>query len=96
MPDQGNYKNLINDIIVRETETVRILPAASDPDNDQLTFKITDPIGENGEWQTTNESAGEYKVAVSVTDGKDTVSQDVKIVVQNVNRPPVIKGIVSK
>ncbi|KKU43483.1 MAG: Ig family protein [Parcubacteria group bacterium GW2011_GWA2_46_7] len=88
--------DLINDIVVKETDIVKILPVASDSDNDQLTFKITDPIGENGEWQTTYESAGEYKVAVSVTDGKDTVSQDVKIVVQNVNRPPVIKGIVSK
>ncbi len=86
----------IADISLRETETARISPTASDPDNDQLTFTITDPIQENGEWQTDYDDAGEYTVTISVSDGKDTVSQQVKITVKNVNRPPIIKGITNK
>lgn len=83
-------------ISIKETETVRITPSAVDPDKDSLTFRISEPVGDDGVWETSYESAGTYTVTVSVTDGIDTVTQDVKITVQNVNRPPVIKGIVKR
>lgn len=83
----------IEEITVKETETVRITPSAVDPDKDPLTFKISEPVGDDGVWETNYDSAGTYTVTVSVSDGTDTVTQDLKVTVQNVNRPPVIKGI---
>lgn len=86
----------IADITVKETETVKIEPKASDPDDDALSYTISDPVGDDGKWQTTYDDAGEYAVLVTVTDGVDSDLQEVKITVQNVNRPPVIEEIVNK
>lgn len=44
-------------------------------------------------WQTTYEDAGEYTARVTVSDGFSNVSQDVKIKVLNVNRPPMLSPI---
>ena len=44
-------------------------------------------------YKTTYDDAGEYKVTIKVTDGKDSVSQDVKVTVKNVNRPPILQDI---
>ena len=83
----------IDDIIIKEAETVKITPIATDMDNDKLSFSISEPVGDDGEWQTTYDSSGVYTVTVSVTDGTDIVAQDVKITVENLNRAPVIKSI---
>jgi nitrogen fixation protein FixH len=86
----------ISPIKVKETETVTIKPEATDPDKDEVNFTISDPVGDDGVWETTYDDAGEYTVTVTASDGTDSVSQDVKIVVENVNRPPVILGIVQR
>lgn len=83
----------IDELIIKETETVRITPTATDMDNDKLSFSISEPVGDDGEWQTSYDSAGIYTVTVSVTDGSDIITQELKINVENVNRAPVIKSI---
>jgi len=88
--------NKIDDITVKETEKVVIAPSAADPDDDTLAFTISDPVGDDGLWETTYDDAGEYTVTVTVSDGEDSVSQQVKIIVNNVNRPPVISDIVQR
>jgi len=81
-------------IKVKETETITMDPEASDPDEDEVSFTISEPVGDDGVWETTYDNAGEYTVTVTASDGTDSVSQEVKVVVENVNRPPVIVGIV--
>ncbi|MBI4439459.1 hypothetical protein HY638_00645 [Candidatus Woesearchaeota archaeon] len=83
----------INDIKVKETETVNINVLASDPDKDALSITIGDPVGDDGTWKTTYDDSGVYTVKVTASDGVDTVSQDVKVTVENVNRAPVIVGV---
>lgn len=83
-------------ITVKETETVTIMGSATDPDEDELTFEISEPVGNDGIWETGYTDAGEYTVTVLVSDGTDSVSQDVQIIVEDVNRPPVITGIIQK
>ena len=85
----------ISTINVKETEIVTINLKASDPDNNEISFSISGPVGDDGVWETTYEDAGRYTVAIVASDGEDSVSQDVTIVVENVNRPPVITGIIS-
>jgi RHS repeat-associated protein len=83
----------INDIVVNETSLIHITLTASDPENDPLTFTFSPPLNSSGMWQTTYDDAGEYITRVTVTDGFSSVSQDVKITVLNVNRPPVLSPI---
>jgi nitrogen fixation protein FixH len=86
----------IQPIEVKETETVTIKPVVTDPDGDEISFTISEPVGDDGIWETTYDDAGEYTVTVTASDGTDSVSQDVRVVVENVNRPPVIIGIAQK
>ena len=83
----------IEDISVQETDTITIEPEATDPDGDEITFTISEPIGDDGVWETDYDSAGEYSVTVTASDGTDEVSQEVSVDVANVNRAPVITGI---
>ena len=84
----------IDDVMVRETETVSLSPQATDPDGDEITYQISDPVGDTGTWQTTYDDAGVYTVKVTATDGQLDSSREVKVTVVNVNRPPVIDDIV--
>lgn len=86
----------IDTINVKETDTVRVSPVASDPDGDSLEFTISDPVGDDGVWKTTYDDSGEYFIVITVSDGEDQVEREVKIMIENVNRPPVIRGIVQK
>lgn len=82
--------NKIQDITVKETEIVEIKPEILDEDGDEVTYTISDPVGNDGTWETTYDDAGDYTVTVTITDNEDEVSQEVEITVENVNRAPII------
>ena len=63
---------------------------AVDPDGDKLTYKFSKPLNERGEWQTKVGDAGDYKVTIMVSDGKNNASQEVLIKVNPANRAPKI------
>jgi hypothetical protein len=90
----------MDDIEARETDTVVIELEAVDHDGDELSYEIDDERFTRDEnvftWETTYDNAGEYIVLVSVSDGVDTVSQEVTVTIENVNRAPVILDIVQK
>lgn len=77
-------------IEVDEGETVELNPRTYDADGDRLTVSYSG-------WMTTDtktasyQDSGEHIVQVSVTDGISTVSQDVTVVVNDVNRPPEVE-----
>tara|TARA_Y100000310_G_scaffold314311_1_gene363556 strand:- start:1541 stop:2572 length:1032 start_codon:yes stop_codon:yes gene_type:complete len=79
-------------IFVEETELVQLKPQAEDPDDDELVFTYTSPVDEYGEWQTEFGDIGEYTITVTVSDGKETDSQDVLIIVNKKEEPPIIIG----
>ncbi len=81
----------LQDVTVKETETVQITPAAADPDEDIIHFSLTPPVGKRtGKWKTTFEDQGEYTTYVTATDGKNPDTKPVKITVLKNNRPPTI------
>jgi hypothetical protein len=73
-----------------EGDLVSIRPQASDADGDTVTFTFTDPLDEDGEWQTEEGDAGEYIVTVTADDGKTQVSRQLRIVISGTNSPPEI------
>jgi len=90
----------VDDIDVRETDSVIIELEAIDKDRDELSFEIDDERfiqdGNLFTWETTYDDAGEHLVTVSVSDGVDTTSQEITITVENINRAPVILDIIRK
>ena len=84
---------LEDEIIVNEGETVTLKPVVSDLDNDPVEVSISEPIGDAGVWETSFKDNGVYTVTVAASDGKDTVSKEVQITVNDVNVPPKIVSI---
>jgi len=80
------------EITVSEGETVTLAPVVSDADNDPVTVTYTGWMTEDT-YKTGYEDAGSYIVTIIASDGKTSVAKDVKVNVQNVNRPPVIEPI---
>jgi hypothetical protein len=81
----------MDDIHVKEGETVKLRPVAIDPDNDRLSFSATDPVGKDLKWKTNYNDNGNYIVNVTVSDGELTDTKTVKVFVENVNRLPTIE-----
>ena len=65
-------------------------------DGDEIAFTISDPVGNDGVWETTYDDSGTYTVKVTASDGTDEASQEVAVIVENVNRPPQIIDIVQE
>jgi len=80
----------LDDLVVKEGSQVKIQPKISDLDGDEVKVTISDPVGDDGVWQTGYTDHGEYFVTVTATDGKGTVTKKVKLTVEDVNMPPEI------
>ncbi|HLF54231.1 MAG TPA: Ig-like domain-containing protein [Candidatus Nanoarchaeia archaeon] len=63
---------------------------ATDPDGDPVTYTFTAPLNAKGEWQTKEGDAGEHLITITASDGVNTVKQEVLIIVNPKNKPPVI------
>jgi hypothetical protein len=95
-PEMGEIGN----IAIRENEPVIVVLEASDPDGDALNFIIdSDKFVQEGNvftWDTTYDDAGSYDITLTVSDGDLSVSQQINVAVENVNRAPVFLGIEQK
>jgi len=78
------------ELTVNEGELVEVLPLVEDFDGDQVTLTISEPLAEDGTWQTSFTDHGEYVVRVSASDGKDTVTEEILLTVLDVNQAPEI------
>lgn len=85
--------NVPERMLVKEGEVITISPVVSDLDNDPLTITISDPVGDDGTWETKYTDHGDYTVLVTVSDGKDTVKRNVALTVEDINMPPEIVEI---
>ena len=82
----------ISDVIVKEGETVTVVPDASDPNGDEVSIKWSGWMSSNTK-KTDYDDAGTYTVTVTVSDGKLEAKETFKVTVLNYNRPPVITKI---
>jgi len=83
----------LDDIEVKEGETVVIEPDVSDLDGDDLEITISEPVGNDGIWETSYTDHGEYDVTITINDGKDTVVEVITVTVEDVNMPPIIEDV---
>ncbi len=81
----------LDPINVKEGEKVIVRPKATDPDGTNLTFSYSEPLDAKGTWQTKIGDAGEYESIVTASDGELTTEATVLIIVEAVNRAPIIE-----
>jgi len=89
--NRGPKIETISDIVITEGDKITIEPRATDPDNDEINFKYSKPVNPLGVWQTEEGDAGKYRVTVTATDGEIEDQTSFYIVVQSLNKPPVIE-----
>ncbi|MAG60383.1 hypothetical protein CL619_01215 [archaeon] len=82
-------------IEVDESELVDLTAIITDPDEDEVTYYFSEPLSDEGVWQTNYGDAGEYEVTLTATDSVFTVEQLVLLVVNRVNVAPVIDTLTS-
>lgn len=82
----------IEDITVKEGETVTLPVNMSDPDSEDLEIEVISDLMNSTEYTIDYNDAGEHDVKVSVSDGNSTVSETLTVTVENSNRPPVFVG----
>ncbi len=80
-------------LALNEGDLIALKLKATDPDGDKLTYTFDKPLNAEGKWQTKAGDAGDYEVKISVSDGKNTVSNELKIVVTKLNKAPVLEKI---
>ncbi|HIH09987.1 MAG TPA: S8 family serine peptidase [Candidatus Diapherotrites archaeon] len=83
--------------IIGEGETIIINVNAADPDNDPLSYAISSPVFDANaasfSWITDYNSAGDYTLTITVSDGELAATADINLHVNNVNRAPEILSI---
>jgi hypothetical protein len=78
----------IAEIVVKEGDLITLPINATDREGDNITLRIDGWITTQT-YRTTHEDAGNYTVRVTASDGTLSTSQEVRIRVLDVNRPPV-------
>lgn len=82
----------IKDITINEGETVAFTPTAKDPNGDQVTVEVSQPLNE-GTFRSDFKSEGIYQITVTASDGELKASQSFTLTVNNVNQKPVLSGL---
>jgi hypothetical protein len=83
----------LQDISIEEGEVVRIEPVVTDLDEDEVIVSISEPVGDDGIWETSFTDHGKYTVTVTANDGKDIVRKKISLTVADVNVAPEIVNI---
>jgi len=89
-----NHAPVIGDlstVVVTEGELVTLTATATDEDSDEVVITYSEPLSEDGTWQTAIGDVGTYTVTVGATDGQMTDSKTVAIVVKSANSAPAIE-----
>lgn len=82
----------VADLHVKEGEMVNFHPAVSDPNGDEVTLTVSDPL-QSGTFATDHTSAGEYKVTVVASDGELTTEKFLTLLVDDVNELPILTNL---
>ncbi|MBU4284317.1 MAG: PKD domain-containing protein [Nanoarchaeota archaeon] len=80
-------------ITVNEGDLVSLKPEAVDEDMDNIVYNFSQPLNQNGEWQTGYDDAGEYKITVTASDGRLTDTQEILLIVKDKDRAPFFEPL---
>lgn len=86
---------VVDEILVTETETIVLDPTVTDPDGDEVDISYSGWFDTQKYTTTYDDGADpfrEYIVTITASDGENSVSKDISIKVFNKNRDPVLVG----
>ena len=76
----------------KESDLVKLPCDISDPEGNDLEIEYSGWM-DSDELQTDYKDAGEYVVTITATDGERTTTKTINIVVDNLNRAPIVEGL---
>ena len=82
----------VADLHLKEGELVRFNPVVSDPNGDEVTVTVSEPL-QSGTFKTDHTSAGEYQVKIVASDGELQTEKSLVLLVDDVNELPVITNL---
>lgn len=82
-----------DEITVSEGDILSLEPKVSDPNGDQVTVKISEPIGDSGTWEIGYQDNGKYNVTIAASDGELETVKKIKLTVNRKNVPPAIEDL---
>ena len=97
--EEENVEEII-ETTVKEIPTLKVIEGdtvalpnlrAADPDGDKIIYHFSEPLDENGEWETEEGDAGEYTSIITASDGTSEISQEIRIIVEELNKAPVLE-----
>lgn len=80
----------LSDIDALAGDLITIAPIATDADGDPVVFSFEEPLSSDGTWQTTDADEGMHTLTVTVSDGKESVSSSLTVVLAHKNKAPII------
>ncbi len=78
------------EVIFLESETIEIEFQQTDLDGDNLTYSYGEILDEDGTWETDYDSAGNYTITITASDGELETDFNVTITIIDVDRAPQI------
>ncbi|MBW2977443.1 hypothetical protein KY331_01225 [Candidatus Woesearchaeota archaeon] len=81
------------EVIIDEGDIIKVNPNVTDPNGDEFTVDISDPIGNDGGWNTSYQDHGEYLVTITASDGELTKVQEMNLIVNRKNIAPIVEPI---
>ncbi|MBD3164583.1 PKD domain-containing protein [Candidatus Woesearchaeota archaeon] len=86
--DRASLLESLGSFSVKETGTAKLdLPDFSQY---SLHYNISQPLGNDGEWQTSYDDAGLYQIEIQLWDNRDFYAvKSIELLVEDVDRPPV-------
>jgi hypothetical protein len=81
------------EITIDEGDVIKVKPNVTDPNGDEFTVDISNPIGNDGEWNTSYTDHGIYTVSITASDGELTTVNEMELIVNRKNIAPIIEPI---
>ncbi|MEK6905764.1 MAG: hypothetical protein AABX24_05170 [Nanoarchaeota archaeon] len=81
----------LSPLTVKEGEVITLQLPEKDIDGDTLTYTFDEQFDSSGNWQTTSEDAGEYKIHYYISDGTEKVKEKLEVTILNVDRAPELR-----
>ncbi|MCB9361942.1 hypothetical protein H6504_00765 [Candidatus Woesearchaeota archaeon] len=81
----------IDDVEVEEGEIISFNPTAYDPEGEEISIAYSGWMSESS-YKTTFDDEGVHVVVITVSDGELESTEEVKVTVLDVNRPPMFVG----
>ncbi|MFW6383292.1 MAG: hypothetical protein ACOCZQ_01470 [Nanoarchaeota archaeon] len=81
-----------DELPVREFAAGELVEITPQTDAQDLTFEFSNPLDEEGKWQTTEDDVGEYIINVTATNkAEDSFTRQIKLVITEPAQPPIIE-----